>query len=192
MHKSRAFTLVELLVVITVIAILMGLLLPAVQQVREAARRTECANNIRQVGLAVLHYHEARKTFPPGVEYDPVSQTGGRNAYGFILPYIEMNNIADDYNYDPAGSSRTVSVASFQCPTSSSRVDQDGGLDGAAADYAFCKGRSASICTKNFGRGIFSINSKIGLTLVRDGTSRTIMIGEAASDPSLEAEAPCG
>ena len=187
MQMRRGFTLVELLVVIAVISILMGILLPAVQQVREAARKTQCANNIRQIGLACLHFHEARGTFPPGVVYDPVAQIGTRNAFGFILPYIELTTLEDDYSIDP-NSVAEVPIATFQCPTSSSRVDQDGGEPGEATDYAFCKGRSAAICNKNFGRGIFSINSKVGLTLVRDGTSRTIMMGEAASDPSLEAE----
>lgn len=92
----RGFTLVELLVVIAIIGILIGMLLPAVQQVREAARRIQCANNVRQLGLAVLNYESAHMHFPSGWttgnEMDPLEEPGwGWSAQ--LLPHIEGNNI---------------------------------------------------------------------------------------------------
>ncbi len=189
MKFKNGFTLIELLVVLAVIAVLMGLLLPAVQQVREAARRTECLNNIRQIGLALQNYHDASREFPVGVQYDTTTQVGGRNAYSYLLPFVELNQIASDQRVDPAAPKfRSIDISTFQCPTSPSRVDQDGGAPGAAADYAFCKGRSGAICDLNVGLGLFAINQPMSLQLCYDGTSRTIAAGEATSDPSWKAE----
>ena len=111
-HKRSAFTLVELLVVIAIIGILIGMLLPAVQQVREAARRTACLNNIRQLGLACLNYENAHMEFPPGQNFNtnlgysrstnPViplttnPEIGLQIAWGmFILPFMEQNSLHD-------------------------------------------------------------------------------------------------
>ncbi len=129
-----AFTLIELLVVIAIIAILIGLLLPAVQKVREAAARTQCQNNIKQLALAMQNYHDANQFFP-AANYDkvvvPGNPTGAKHSWrAFTLPYIEQGNVSNLYDYTKSwfdtttnsGGKSNLSVASvqvktFQCPS---------------------------------------------------------------------------
>ena len=103
--RRGAFTLVELLVVIAIIGILIALLLPAVQAAREAARRMQCTNNLKQLGQAALNFESANTRFPPGYlgldpkkEIDPPFKDQHTSVFCFLLPYLEMNNIADPFD----------------------------------------------------------------------------------------------
>jgi prepilin-type N-terminal cleavage/methylation domain-containing protein len=131
----RAFTLVELLVVIAIIGILVGLLLPAVQAAREAARRMQCSNNLKQMGLALHNYESAHRKFPPGFisrvtgpwpggGNDPVPEAGpGWSVFAMILPHMEQSNLHSSINFHlpitaPANQvARSTSVKEFQCPS---------------------------------------------------------------------------
>jgi len=127
-RSRRGFTLIELLVVIAIIAILIGLLLPAVQKVREAANRMKCSNNLKQIGLAAHNYHDTVDGLPPAWLYEaplpPTRPTAIAESWGFnLLPYIEQDNIFRPYNrnltlFDPNNQALTMNqIRTFQCPS---------------------------------------------------------------------------
>jgi len=155
--SQNGFTLVELLVVIAIIGILIGMLLPAVQMVREAARRTHCINNVRQLGLSLHNYESAHRAFPPSrllpdknTMPSGVSNSGATSAFQswttLILPFIEQGNLADTYNYQQAWfdnvnsdnySTVAYQVELFKCPSSPTKNGRDPYhvINAAAGDY---------------------------------------------------------
>jgi prepilin-type N-terminal cleavage/methylation domain-containing protein len=143
--QRGAFTLVELLVVIAIVGVLIGLLLPAVQKVRDVAARAKCGNNLRQVAIALHHYHDVRQSFPSGY-VSGVAANGGDTGPGwgwaaFILPQMEQSALFSYIRFDkpikdPANASaRIVAVPSYICPSDraaptwfASRYDPSGAL----------------------------------------------------------------
>jgi prepilin-type N-terminal cleavage/methylation domain-containing protein len=195
--RRAAFTLIELLVVIAILGILVALLLPAVQRVREAANRLQCANNLKQLGLALHAYHDAQGSFPPGVVADSSDLENGKHSgLVFLLPFLEQQALYQQYNLAlpwkaPANLAvAQVRVPVFLCPVSSHEVPEDGGFAGTPTDYAFCKGATAYLSptgTLRPGSGVFDVNSKRRIADVLDGTSRTFAMGEAVGGANISA-----
>jgi prepilin-type N-terminal cleavage/methylation domain-containing protein/prepilin-type processing-associated H-X9-DG protein len=192
-----AFTLIELLVVIAVIAILIGLLLPAVQKVREAAARSQCLNNLKQIGLALHNYHDVNQGLPPGylatLPYvDGVTDTAPGWGWGaFLLPYLEQNNLYRQLNLaQPVENSPAIQMMLkvYLCPsdptppTAFAVPDAFGATRALAApcSYAACCGGDESDPEGPNGLGVFYRNSRTRLTDITDGTSQTILVGDRA------------
>ena len=182
--RRRAFSLIELLVVIAIIAILMALLLPAIQKVRASADSLRCKNNLRQIGIACHHYHNDYGTLPPGgIEWRPLGNTTKRQLAwsAFILPYIEQDNISKQLDLSKAFDSPVNAVAAGQvvaiylCP-SSRRVEPR--VDGrGACDYGGIYGERI-MSPNNPPKGAMIYDRAFRLTDIRDGTSQTLMISE--------------
>jgi prepilin-type processing-associated H-X9-DG protein/prepilin-type N-terminal cleavage/methylation domain-containing protein len=192
-----AFTLIELLVVIAIIGLLIGLLLPAVQKVREAAARMQCSNNLKQMGLACHNYHDANRSLPPsylatGSYSDGATDTApGWGWAAFLLPYIEQDNLYRQLNFaQPVQKSPAIQavVKTYLCPSDAYPPAAFGVPDAfgttvaqaAASSYAACVGGDESETDGPTGRGVFYRNSQTRLTDVTDGTSSTVLIGERA------------
>ncbi len=196
-HRA-AFSLIELLVVIAIISLLIALLLPAVQQAREAARRTQCRNNLRQFGLAIWNYESSHTCLPIGV----VSATDGFNLYvnanSLLLPYLEQPGLGSLVNPDlpwfmqPPSVAKTI-VPVFICPSASQEnpayfaggtaLHLPVGDTFALTNYIYSYGKTNAICLGVLPaseRGAFGINFSIRVRDFVDGTSSTYLMGEGA------------
>jgi prepilin-type N-terminal cleavage/methylation domain-containing protein/prepilin-type processing-associated H-X9-DG protein len=212
-HPRPGFTLVELLVVLAILAVLMGLLVPAVQKVREAAARVQCQNNLKQLGLALHTYHLDNGSFPPGLYMTSDLQDAWATGYTYLLPYLEQDNLYRLYHFDqPWYASANYAAVGFEvkgfyCPSNRTRGFIDlGPLQAqwgsamppraAACDYAFCKGANAGFSTDSTrippaARGVFDVSSSVGALFtvrlgdISDGTTNTFAMGDAAGGSTL-------
>jgi prepilin-type processing-associated H-X9-DG protein len=211
-YRRTAYTLIELLVIIAIIAVLIGLLLPAVQKVREAANRVTCSNNLKQIGLALHHHHDTYNVFPPGWAQAPFKVPqgqivhGGHGAFAFLLPYLEQEALARQYRWDKrAQGPENQPVAKtqlkvLQCPSAepdrwTTVVEDPGnyayGGKGACGDYAGVKEIDTRLAdlglidwpTNN--RGVLTHNYLTRVADIRDGTAQTISVVECAGRPEL-------
>lgn len=206
-RRRKGFTLVELLVVIAIIGILIGLLLPAVQAAREAARRMQCSNNLRQLGIAAHNYHTTFRKFPPSTIVDvSVSSTSNNGAWGVhgrLLNFIEQSNLSDQVDLNQPWDSQSaidgVKVPVFACPSDPAsddlRVFDDGRPSLFPTNYGFNFGTWFVFDpeTSQGGDGMFYPNSFLSFRDCSDGTSSTLLASEVlAWTPYMRNGGPSG
>lgn len=210
--RRRAFTLVELLVVIAIIGILVALLLPAIQAAREAARRSQCINNLKQFGLALQNYHSANKSFPVGGDMITATDVF-TNANAALLPYFEEAALHSLYDAKKPWESQQAGVARapisvFKCPSSGAPNPFEDtlmnwgwakGYEYGITEYAYNMGYTDAFCIQRdvltkpkFGRikketqGMFSLAWGASIRQITDGTSKTLAMGDASGDPKWQ------
>ncbi|HUY87863.1 MAG TPA: DUF1559 domain-containing protein [Pirellulales bacterium] len=200
MLRRRAFTLVELLVVIAIIGLLVALLLPAVQAAREAARRTQCVNNLKQIGLACQNYGDVYDGLPPASVYSPTMTDSGRHGWvSLILPFFEQQALHSLYNFNIAWydvSQRkavATELAAMQCPSTAAprmiTVSPVGvAFQAAAADYFAIQGLNGNL-VPGYLPATYKLTGAMQDDHVRryaeitDGSSNTVMVSEMAGRP---------
>ncbi|HZZ80741.1 MAG TPA: DUF1559 domain-containing protein, partial [Gemmataceae bacterium] len=193
-NNSRgAFTLIELLVVIAIIGILIAILLPAVQAARESARRTQCINNIKQLGLAALNFHEANQAFPMGRQ-----QPNTYSQHAMLLPYLEQGTVYSQINFangTGSNNAKFVNIPGFRCPddlddrmsSAADSADQYDAVLGAWGRNNYRANAGSDVGTtvndgspsaKETNNGIFLTNVVVRMAQITDGTSNTALFSE--------------
>lgn len=190
-HKRRGFTLIELLVVIAIIAILIGLLLPAVQKIREAANRMRCSNNLKQLGVAIHNHHDTKGFMPFREGRYTTGYAGRKSGLIELLPFIEQDNLHRQIMSDLTIGATTFPVSgpepwngaytpwaatinTFFCPS-------DGAPTSRHTNYVFCSGDSIGQVNSGNSRGMFGLQTNdqgYNFASVTDGLSNTIAMGE--------------
>jgi prepilin-type N-terminal cleavage/methylation domain-containing protein/prepilin-type processing-associated H-X9-DG protein len=196
-QHRRGFTLIELLVVIAIVGIMVALLVPAVQQAREAARRSQCRNNLKQIGLALHNYHASHNTFPPGYVAGAACPATS-NGWGWcaqLLPDLDQTALYNSVNFqlpieDPANvPALSTTLPGILCPSDQTGsglftiTDANGASIISAApcsSYAATVGDDSSDADALTGNGVFYRNSRTRISDIVDGTSTTVLVGERA------------
>jgi prepilin-type N-terminal cleavage/methylation domain-containing protein/prepilin-type processing-associated H-X9-DG protein len=206
----NGFTLIELLVVLAIIGVLMSLLLPAVQKVRDSASRASCQNNLKQLALSLHNYEDSNPTWPPGMVCSGSNVSDAEaTGFTFLLPFLEQDNTYRLYSFqDPWYATSNYQAVGIQVPLFLCPKNRDQGVLDLApfaaqwntplppfaggSDYLLCKGANGSM-TRDWGltpvvlRGVFGIrnswedNSGVRLSDITDGTSTTIALGDGAA-----------
>lgn len=186
----KAFTLVELLVVISIIGVLMALLLPAIQAAREAARRTQCTNKLKQIGVALQNYHGSKRHFPSGSNQHTDAFVIGISWNVLLLPYLEQNALYEEIDPQPNGGAKylnnaeTMLLDAYICPTAPEQTND--GVSKVGSNYSAVAGAGRNGERMNltglngdvFTDGIFYPNSRTPISRITDGTAYTLAIGE--------------
>jgi prepilin-type N-terminal cleavage/methylation domain-containing protein/prepilin-type processing-associated H-X9-DG protein len=193
-HRYRhqpGFTLIELLVVIAIIGVLIALLLPAVQAAREAARRAQCVNNLKQIGLALHNYVDSTGVLPFGQGPEPTNTWNGWSSLAMLMPYLEQRSVYNAINFDiPDGSapgvaanatSQQVRLGGFNCPSDTDRLTNAEGHANYTGNCGSKPNMNDGVTSGVFG-GMFGpgpyVPDTIGLAAITDGTSNTAAFSE--------------